>query len=651
MKKKIFIVAAVLFSSQLYAQRDTSAKILDEVLLTTNKFPKKESETGKVVTVINRQQLEKSEGKTLGEVLNTVAGVTIPGANNNYGANMTVNIRGASAGNALILIDGIPLNDPSAIDNYFDLNFFSVDQIERIEILKGGQSTLYGSDAVAGVINIITKKPDLKKFVVNGSATAGSYNTFKQYAGISGRNKILNYTFGYTHLSSDGFSSAYDSTGKQNFDKDGFNQHSLNGSIVFRLSKNLHAKIFGSYNYYKTALEAGAFTDDTDYSVKNNNIQSGGGLIYDHKKGSLHFNYTFNYVSRDYLDDSTINSNLNDDYINATYIGRTHFAELYNNWNYNSWQLLAGIDYRLNNTFQKYFSTGIYGPYASPVLNKEMSQLSPYATIIYKKDNAFNVEFGGRWNHHSEYGNNFTYSINPFYLLNHKEKIFVNLYSAFKSPTLYQLFDSLDGGNKNLKPEKGIIGEAGTEVFLIKNFRLRFVGFYRNTKNAILYTYNPFNYSNLYLNVSRQENYGVEWESNYTIGKWNFSGNYTFTDGKTISAYDGTGTPISKDTSYYNLYRIPKNDFNLNIGWQVNNDFYISGQLHSVSKREEYIFGSNPETLKGYTIINIYTEFKFSKKFKAFIDLKNITNQKYFDILGYNSKRFNFTSGLNFNLY
>lgn len=649
MKKKIFMVAAVIFSSHLYAQSDTSAKILDEVLLTTNKFPEKQSETGKVVTVINQQQLEKSGGKTLGEILNTVAGVTIPGANNNYGTNMTVNIRGASAGNALILIDGIPLNDPSVNNNYFDLNFFSIDQIERIEILKGGQSTLYGSDAVAGVINIITKKAGSKKLSFDGSITAGSYNTFKQNFSLSEKNKTLNYFIGYTHLSSDGFPSAYDSMCKQNFDKDGFNQHALTGNLGFSLNKNLHAKIFGSYNYYKTALDAAAFTDDKDYSVKNHNVQSGAGLIYDYKKGSLHFNYTFNYVSREYSDDSTFNSNLNDDYINAAYIGRTHFAEVYNNRNYGAWQLLTGMDYRLNNTFQQYFSTGIYGPYAPPSLNKKMSELSPYASLVYKNNTRFNMEFGGRWNHHSEYGNNFTYSVNPFYLISNKAKIFANLYSAFKTPTLYQLFDP-SAGNKNLKPEEGIIDEAGVEIFSYKSFRMRIVGFYRNTKNAILYTYNPSTYASLYLNVSRQENYGIEWESNYTTGKWNFSGNYTFTDGKTQSVYDGTGAPIGKDTSYYNLYRIPKNDFNLNIDWQVNHHIYINGQLHSVSKREEYIYGSRPEVLKGYTVINIYGEYKLSKKFKLFIDLKNITNQKYFDILGYNSRRFNFTAGINFSL-
>lgn len=188
MKKKNFIVAAVFFSSQLQAQlpEDTTGLLLDEVIITASKYPKKQSETGKVITVINRQQLERSSGKTLGEVLNTVVGTAIIGANNNLGTNQTVSIRGSSAGNVLILVDGIPVNDPSVITNYFDLNLFSIDHVEKIEILKGGQSILYGSDAVAGVINITTTKSSAKPVNLSAGFTLGSYNTIKENAGLTG---------------------------------------------------------------------------------------------------------------------------------------------------------------------------------------------------------------------------------------------------------------------------------------------------------------------------------------------------------------------------------------------------------------------------------------------------------------------------------
>jgi vitamin B12 transporter len=657
MKKKIFIVAAVFFSSQLQAQEDTTGKLLDEVLLTSNKYPKKQSETGKVVTVINRQQLDHSIGKTLGELLNTAAGITVIGANNNLGTNQTVNIRGASAGNTLILIDGIPLNDPSVNNNYFDINFFPLDQVERIEILKGGQSTLYGSDAVAGVINIILRKTVAKSFSVTGNLAGGSYNTFRENIGFNGKNKRVTYSAGYTHLGSEGFSAAYDKNRTGDFDKDAYHQHAVNGRLIISLNKNMQVYFSGTYSYYKADLDAAAYTEEKDYTVKNDNAQGTAGLIYNHRKGSLHLNYNFNYVERDYYDDSLFKSNSFVDWAKSRYIGRTHYAELYNNWKWVYWELLAGVDFRYNNTDQFYISQSPPFPpfstspsiYETSIRGKNMNQVSPYASVVYKDKKGFTTEFGGRWNHHSEYGSNFTFSINPSYLLKNKVKLFANLYSSFKTPTLYQLFDP-SAGNTELDPEKGIIGEAGTEIFACRSFRARLVGFYRHTKDAIVYTFNPSTFAAKYINVSKQDNYGAELEANYTLNKWNIAANYTYTDGKTKSSFDGTGMPIGKDTTYYNLYRIPINAFNLTIGWQAATQLFISSMLQVVSKREEFIYGAAPETLKSYATIDLYGEYKFNRKIKVFLDLKNITNRTYFDIAGYNSRKFNFMTGISFNL-
>ena len=148
---------------------------MDEVIVTANKYPQKQSTTGKVISVITKEQIEKSSGKTLSQLLNEQAGVTINGAFNNAGAVQTVYVRGAASGRTLILLDGIPVNDPSMINNEFDLNLFSLDNIDRIEICKGAQSTLYGSDAIAGVINIITVNQDVKKpFNVKATLSGGS---------------------------------------------------------------------------------------------------------------------------------------------------------------------------------------------------------------------------------------------------------------------------------------------------------------------------------------------------------------------------------------------------------------------------------------------------------------------------------------------
>src|SRR5690606_38944552 len=120
--KKIFLAFLLYNLSSAVAQDSTFVSSLDEVVVTANKYPKKQSETGKVLTVISREQLERSSGKTLSEVLNAASGTTIIGSNSSPGTNQTVSIRGATSGNVLILVNGIPVNDPSVITNYFDLN-------------------------------------------------------------------------------------------------------------------------------------------------------------------------------------------------------------------------------------------------------------------------------------------------------------------------------------------------------------------------------------------------------------------------------------------------------------------------------------------------------------------------------------------------
>ncbi len=646
MKKHFFVLAAVIISNQLQAQ-DSTGVSMDEVVLTANKYPKKQSETGKVITIITRHQLERSGGKTLSELLNTVAGTTMIGANNNMGTNITASIRGASAGNVLILLDGIPVNDPSVISNYFDLNLISLDHVERIEILKGGQSTLYGSDAVAGVINIISKKAAVQSIGVSGNFTGGSYNTFKQSVGLGGQGKFADYSVNYTHLSSDGFSAATDKNNTGTFDKDGYKQHAVNGRFGFSITKKLKATFSGTFSTYKIDLDASAFTDEKDYTVQNNNKQAGAGLVYTFNKGTVHANYNFNRVERDYLDDSAFKSSPYVDYSRSSYTGRTHFAELYSNWNLNNWELLIGGDYRFNNTDQ--YSLYVFPGFPSPptVLKAKVNQVSPYASVVYKNNKGFNLELGSRINIHSEYGSNLTFTFNPSYLTKNKTKIFGNLYSSFKTPTLYQLFDGYSG-NKDLTAEKGIIGEAGVEIFSVKNFRTRVVGFYRNTKDAIVYTSDPVTFVSKYLNAGKQTNYGAELEAVYNRNKISITANYTYTNGKTTAAFDGTGAPIGKDTSYYNLYRIPKHAFNLSIGVQATKKLFGSTQVHMVSKRDEFVYAGSPEKLEGYFTIDLYGEYKFYKTFKFFLDLKNITDKKYFDFVGFNTRRFNFNAGISF---
>lgn len=645
MTKRITLIVILFNSLFAHAQDSMRVNALDEVVFTANKYPKKQTETGKVLTVISREQLERNYGKTLGEVLNTVSGTTIVGSNSNMGANQTVNMRGGSAGNVLILVNGIPVNDPSVNDNYIDLNFFSIEQIERVEILKGGQSTLYGSDAVAGVINIITKKAGRQSSHTGLSVAAGSYGTLRTNLGLNHSFSKSSFSLQYGFNRSNGFSSAYDSTGSKGYDKDGFSQHNLTGSWQINLTDKLQANLFGLFSRYKTGIDASGFTDEKDYNVTTGNFQGGAGLSYKIDNGNIQFNYRYNKVNRLYLDDSIYNA---PNYLKVDYDGVTNFAELYGNKKWKNVELLAGIDYRRNTMNEDLLSISSFGPYKTGIGDSvaKMSQVSPYTSIILKANKIFNIEIGGRWNSHSVYGNNFTYTINPSAFIDDKVKLFLNLYSAFKTPTLYQLFEP-SFGNTVLKPEKSFNVEAGAQWFLSNNVNARAVYFYRSTDQAIEFIYtDPANYISKYANISNKKAKGVELELGYQGNKWDVAANYTHINGRLTSRFDNTGFPLGKDSVINNLFRVPEDVFNATAGLWFTKKLYASATVRVAGKRLEPVYGGVPKELAGYYTVNVYGEYRFTKKIRLFADFKNITDQKYFEIMGYNTRRFNFMGGV-----
>ncbi len=622
MRKNTWLVAALLCSSLVNAQQEPdSTKALNEIVVTATKYPIKLSQTGKVLSVISNEQIEQSAGKDLSQLLTEQTGMLVSGAYSNPGKDKSVFLRGASNDYTLILLDGVPINDPSGSGGAFDLRLLPLDMIERVEILKGSQSTLYGSDAIAGVINIITRKAGNKKSGASAGASYGSYNTFKGNAGINGATSKIDYNLMYSYTSTDGISEAEDKTGNNNFDKDAFARHSFQSNINIKATDKLTISPYYRYSFYKGDFDADAFTDGPnkfDYLLNN----TGAIAKLQIPKGSITANYGYSYAKRNY-------TSLYGDY---GFNGRFQSSDVFINQRLNQQvQLLGGVNFQ---TYQLLDSS-------LQNKNPKTSILSPYLSFLIQNGTGLGVEVGGRYNYHSKFGSSFTYSVNTSYTFDEKIKLFANVSTGFKAPTVTELF-GLFGANENLKPERSNNLEGGIQTSIAdKKVAITATVFKRDIKDLITYI------AGKYTNVDRQKDKGFELETSITpTDKGNIKLSYTFVDGNISQSRSG------KDTSYYNLIRRPKHTVNAMVGYQVTKSLFVSLSTQSLSRRTDLFFQPAPPygveqvSLKAYTLLNAYAEYKLlSSNVRLFIDLKNLTDEDFTEVYGYSTQGFNANGG------
>jgi len=655
MKKNYVFVVAGLGLVQLAllstAARAQSAKLsdtvknLNQVVVTASRSPKKLSDIGRDVVVIDAQQIARSQGATVPELLNNVAGITFSGANNVRGISSDVYVRGAAAGKTLVLVNGFPVNDASGIAGNYDLNSIPVDQIERIEILKGSNSTLYGSDAAAGVINIITKKPnqhnDLKSYVQLG---AGSYKTFTEAAGLDGLiGGKTSISLNLSNTDAGGFPAAIDAVGNGSFKNDAFHQRS--GSFLIDYAASNKLTLNGNLqNSYDTGdLPYGAFADDINYTYKKTYLFGGLGAKLKLPNGTIVFNASQNNVWNDFTNLPPDNGGTNQVTRN---LGRISNIEAVLNQGLGKYlDLTGGLDYKFSNTnqFSSFSQTGFTSPPSTIDPATATTNIESVYSSLFFKSNIFHMELGGRFNHHNKYGDNFTYTINPSVLLVDRVKIYGSVASAFVTPSLYQLYSQY--GNVLLKPETTTSYEAGFDIEVVKNLLSFNSDFYRRKANSVIYFFtDPTTFKSFYQNGSLQDDKGFESELKLTYKQMVVTGYAAYVVGKQTDA---------KGVETGNLLRRPKNTYGANVSYKFTTTFSAALNYKYTGGRFDTEFlnvapYSRIDALPNYNLFDLHLQAEATKRLSVYVDLKNLFDAKYTDWVGYRTRGFNVFGGLKY---
>ncbi|WP_222984463.1 TonB-dependent receptor plug domain-containing protein [Flagellimonas meishanensis] len=611
----LLVLSIILMGRSLSAQEQQIDSVaphqLQEVVVSDSKFELKRENSGKTVIKITKEELEQNQGRTLAEIINTKSGIEIAGSRGRDGDVLGVFARGGRGRQALVIIDGVRVSDPSTFSQEYDLRLISPVTLESIEIIKGAASTLYGTNAATAVINITTKKSSKKSISANFQSSVGTnqtageqtYNmgTFTNAVSASGTLERFSYAVDFSNRYKSGLSAAVTPENEEDI----FSQYSTNVRLGYQFSKDFEVSIYGNQTKFRNEYDA-SFAEAANLS-KSDQKRAGLASSFTYGKGSIHLNTAFTEYGTDTMDT----------FGERNFEGNNWVLDLYNKYVLDKkWHTILGVNY-IND--EAVFSE-----------EAEFTIVDPYANMVYVSDFGLNLNVGGRLNHHSEYGNHVVYNLNPSFTFSTNKgylKLLGSYATSYITPNLTQLFGDF-GANPDLEPEENRTLEGGIEFMASGEFRVSAVYFDRNEKNTI-----GFDQNFMSINVSDEINAnGLELEASWRpSNKWSIDANYTFTERKGDNAI-----------------RIPKYKANLSATHQICDNTDLVLTYTYTGQRLDTDFSSFTDvTLDSFSLVNLYLGHQLiSNRLRIFINAENLLNEDYTEILGFTTRGRNFRLGM-----
>ncbi|WP_026868819.1 TonB-dependent receptor plug domain-containing protein [Inquilinus limosus] len=613
----ILTVLAAGVSVPAAAQEPPSALTLEPIVVTANRVPTPAAEVGSAVTVITRQELEDRQIRQVSDVLRTVPGVAV-NRTGPLGQSAQIRIRGSESNQTLVLIDGVEVNDPSS-ESEFDFAHLMADDIERIEVLRGPQSALYGSDAIGGVVNIVTRRGEGP---VGGTASleGGGYGTVRGHASVSGGDDDLDVLLGAAGLLTDGTSAA-----RRGSEADGTRNGTVYTKIGLHPSELVDIDVIGRYTRFRTDLDGfagglGAIDsrDDVDGSTFLGRIQGRLKLLdgrWEHVVG-------LSYVddSRDYRD--------GDDIVTSSYRGKTTRIDYQTNLSLDTEALLPAehrLTFAVDHEEQQADSDSGFADFSRRIGSTGL--VGQYQLGLF--DSLF-LTGSMRHDLNDLFRDTTTWRLTAAYRIDATgTKLRASYGTGVKNPTLFELygFTNTYRGNPNLKPERAEGWDAGFDQEVWGD-RVVLDATYFEQRISDLIVGSGQGSANLPGTATAR---GVELGvSVIPIDDLTVRAAYTYTD-----AQDATGAE---------LVRRPRNIASLDINYRfldgaatVNLGIDYNGPQKDLAFDEAY--NSSPATLDGYTLVNLAASYQVSDRVQVYGRIDNLLDEAYEEVWTYGSLR------------
>jgi len=645
-------LALALLAQPVRAQ--DNAVVLPPIVVSATTVPTPASELGSSVTVVTGDDLQREQLRTVPDALKKVPGLDIV-QTGGPGGQTSVFMRGTNANHVKVLIDGIDVGNPSITNGAFDFGHLLTSDIEKIEVLRGPQSGLYGSDAIGGVIAITTKKGEGPPRVT-ATAEAGSFGTFNQTASLRGSQANFSYAFNVAHFRSTDVpvTPLHLLAPGEKRNNDNYDNWTYSAKLGADLSDNLAVNFVARYTDAKLGFTGEDFRlfpldfpEALQSTQRNHNFYSRGEAVW-----SLFDDRFKNYFGVNYTNQWDWTLNPNPDFFFASPLVSPPITNLGERIKFD-WRgearlipgqtVVLGLEHQSESL--RTDSTGTVDPFfnfTQTTTTAKTSNKAGYVELQSEFAKRFFLVSNVRYDDNQSFGPHTTWRLAPAFIVpGTNTKLKGSYGTGFKAPTLTQLYVNNPSfnavANPNLRPETSKGYDFGFEQPLFHdrvNFGVTY--FHNDIKNLINNVFNLSSFSFTYVNVGAATTYGTETFASIAV-----------TDQLKLRA-DYTTIVTRDETTGLGLRNRPGHKESLSAIWSPNQQFTLSTTLLYVGRAVEFNRdGTIPRVdSDAYTLVNIAGNYKVDDRVTVFGRIDNLLNRHYESPVGFDQPGFGAYGGI-----